>query len=453
MQCEIGVLGCILLSPKECANECISLFGICGKEIFYDLRHQTIFEEIVAMVNDCIEIDVITLQERLKGRNLLEQVGGLAYLSSLADAVPSAANLSYYTDFLKEKYLLRKTIVTCTDVVGRIYDFEGEVDELMDEIEHDIFQIQNFRLKKKSPSTLETVKEANATIEDYSTRKGALIGLSTGLSDLDKKTGGLIGGDMIVIAARPSIGKTSLALNIAEHLSVDCKIPVGVHSLEMTRKSLIMRMICSRAGVNIRDIIDGVIKDNDWTKIRDASGKIGSAPLYIEDQSGISIMQFRAQARRMVQQYGVRLFVIDYIQMLIATRGKERIANRREEMEQISSGIKALAKELDVPIIVLSQLNRELEKGKPRKPRVSDLKESGSLEQDADVIGLLYKTASTEDEEPAQVEQATAVTLDIAKQRNGPTGEVYLRFFKNLTRFRGVLKVEDRDVPGDRDLF
>jgi replicative DNA helicase len=293
----------------------------------------------------------------------------------------------------------------------------------------------------------ELVKSAINTIEDYHQRQGALTGLSTGFTDLDKLTTGLHPGEMIVIAARPSVGKTSLAMNIAESVAIDQKLPVGVFSLEMSAASLVLRMLCSRSRVNMRNIRDGFLAERDFPKLTGAAGKLANAPLFIDDSSGLSILQCRAKARRMWQQYGIKLFVIDYLQLLHSTA--KRAENRQQEIADISNGIKALAKELSVPVIVLSQLNREVEKEKGRPPRLSDLRESGSIEQDADLVGLLYRPAQNEDEDTSnEPSDAIPVNLLIAKQRNGPANEdVRLTFLKTYTRFESAAKIGDADVP------
>lgn len=446
-EAEQGVLACILISPHECMGECIEKLKV-GAEVFYDLRHQTIFGILAEMYDRKEAIDIITLQQRLKDKQLLEQVGGLAYLSPLPDAVPSAANLSYYLDIVQEKYLLRKMIHTCTDVVGRVYDYEGEVDALMDEVERDILRISEARVQEHSSNIKELVKRAINQIEDFHQRQGMLTGVGTGFTDLDKMTSGLHPGEMIVIAARPSMGKTSLAMNIAEHVAIEQKLPVGVFSLEMTSESLVLRMLCSRSRVNLRNVRDGFLAERDFPKLTGAAGKLANAPLFIDDSSGLSILQLRAKARRMAQQYGIKLFVIDYLQLLHSTA--RRAENRQQEIADISNGVKSLAKELNVPVIVLSQLNRELEREKNRKPRMSDLRESGAIEQDADLVGLLYKPSSGDDDDSSggsEEQDAVPVNLLIAKQRNGPTGDVNLTFLKSYTRFENAAKVSDDDVP------
>lgn len=446
-EAEQGVLGCVMLSPNECMGTCIERFKD-GPEVFYDLRHQTIYSTLAEMFDKREPIDLITLQQRLKDAQLLDQVGGITYLASLPDTVPSAANLSYYIDIVREKHILRRMIQACTDVVGRVYDFEGEVDALLDEVERDILRISESRVQSNSVTIKDLVKTAIGTIEDYHKRQGALTGVGTGFADLDRMTSGLHPGEMIVIAARPSMGKTSLAMNIAEAVAIEQRLPVGVFSLEMTAESLVLRMLCSRSRVNMRSVRDGFLAERDFPKLTGAASKLASAPLFIDDSSGLSILQLRAKARRMHQQHGVKLFVIDYLQLLHSTA--LRAENRQQEIADISNGIKSLAKELSVPVIVLSQLNRELEKDKNRKPRLSDLRESGAIEQDADVVALLYKPSSDDDEGGAapMEEEAVPVNLLIAKQRNGPTGDVNLTFLKSYTRFESAAKVSDEDVPG-----
>ena len=451
LECEQGVLGCTLLDPNQCIGECIEKLKDDGKLAFYDLRHQTIYETLTEMFNARSAIDLITVQQNLKDRQLLDQVGGIAYLSQLQDAVPSAANLSYYLDHVREKYLLRRLIQTCTGVVGRIYEFEGDVEELLDEVEKDILHVNESREQNEVKDVKKLVNEALVTIEHFFNRKGELSGLATGFGDLDKMTDGLHGGEMIIVAARPSMGKTSLAMNIAEHVALELGQPVGVFSLEMSAASLILRMLCSLARVNMRSIRDGFMSEADFPKLMTASGRLAAAKLMIDDTAGLSILQLRARARRMHQQHGIKLFVIDYLQLLNSTARRAQ-ENRQQEIADISSGVKALAKELNVPIIVLSQLNRELEKDKSRKPRLSDLRESGSIEQDADLVGLLYKPDGGEDEDGATPDESEglAVNFLIAKQRNGPTGDVNLTFMKPYTRFESRSKFSDEDVPAGR---
>jgi replicative DNA helicase len=445
IEAEQGVLGCVLQAPNECLGETIEKFK-AGSDLFYDLRHRTIYEELVEMFDHKEAIDLITLPQRLKDRQQLEAVGGLAYLSSLPDAVPSAANLEYYAEIVREKYLLRRMIAACTGVVARVYEHEGEVDALLDEVERDILRISEARVEATANTMKDLVRGALRTVDEMQARRGALTGIGTGFVDLDRMTMGLRGGEMIVIAARPSLGKSALAANIADHVAVELGLPVGLFSLEMTAESLVLRMLCSRARVNLRNVREGFLAERDFPKLTGAAGKLANAPLYIDESSALSILELRAKARRMQQQHGIKLFIIDYLQLLHSTA--RRAENRQQEIADISGGIKALAKELGAPVLVLSQLNREVEKEKNRKPRLSDLRESGAIEQDADLVGLLYRAGGGEDEEGNMTEQDAAPTnLLIAKQRNGPTGDVNLTFLRAYTRFESAAKISGEDVP------
>jgi len=801
---EQGSLGCCLLAPRECIPACITFFGDAGKEVFYDLRHQTIWDELVQMSEANIAIDLITVRQRLKDKQLLEQVGGISYLAQLQDAVPSAANIEYYLGYVMEKYILRRDVQVCTEIVGRIYDYEGDAEQLQDEIERDVLAI---RPKNTNAVTKFSVLIPGVIqrIEDSVTRKNTVTGIPTGFADYDVLTGGMMNGDMIVIAARPSLGKaqpltakvltpegfktmgeisvgdlvigrdgsphsvlgvfpqgkkslfevkfsdgtktqccdehlwftqtrnerrsgrsgsvkslkqiretiyrqdggkrnhvvplvspvnfyernfalplhpwllgaligdgelkegnilfskpeqdvqeklkrllpaedesvvaskdgmtlrirskkkwqktktataieslglrqysetkfipkgylfasandrlellrglldtdgyvivnysgrgaaveyttsseqlakdvvflvrslgalcseaepripkytykgekknglisyrmniwfdgpktipvssdkhpkkweqgrhvhksvesitacgvseckciqidaqdglyvtddfiithnTSLLFNIAENVVLNQKIPVGIFSLEMTKEQLAFRTVCSAARVNARNIAQGFASEADYPRLIAAAGRLNKAELFIDDTPGLSILNLRARARRMVQQFGIKLFGVDYLQLLhsASKRGQD---NRQQEVSEISEGIKALAKELRVPIIVLSQLNRSIESSGWRKPRLSDLRESGQIEADADIVCFLYKPQVDEDEDEAgeQVE-AGPVNLLIAKSRNGPTGDVRLTFLRGITRFESAAKIEDSDMPDNTD--
>src|SRR5438034_1145649 len=326
--------------------------------------------------------------------------------------------------------------------------------ELLDEVERDVLRISEERVEASTSSIKDLVHKAINTIEVYHQRQGMLTGIATGFVDLDKMTCGLHAGEMIVIAARPSMGKTSLAMNIAEHVAVEQRLPVGVFSLEMTAESLVLRMLCSRSRVNLRSIRDGFLAERDFPRLTGAAGKLAGAPLFIDDSAGLSILQLRAKARRMWQQYGIKLFVIDYLQQMHSNSRK--VDNRQQEIADISNGVKALAKELSVPVIVLSQLNRDFERDKMRKPNLADLRESGAIEQDADVVGLLYKADpddpnkrkdDLESEETGMTPDVLPVNLLIAKQRNGHTSEVNLTFLLSLTRFESSAKITKDVVP------
>lgn len=443
IEAEQGVLGCIMLAPYDCIYECITDFKD-GPKAFYDLRHQLIYETIVEMSERIEVIDTITLQRRLRDKNQLDQVGGIAYLAALPDIVPSAANLKTYIKIVTDKYRLRKLISVCTDIVSNAYEWTDEVDLIIDQSESDFLNATRTQSAKIAVQCMPAVQRAITRMEAYSQNQGVLIGLSTGFIDLDRMTSGMKGGEMITLAARPSMGKTSLAMNIAEAVAIEQKQPVGFFSLEMTEDQLIERAICSRARVNIRNIREGFIADRDFPKITTAAGRVGASPIYIDDSSGLSIMELRARARRMWQLYGIKVFIIDYLQLLHSTARKAH--NRQQEIGDISRGCKALAKDLNVPVIVLAQLNRELDKDKNRKPRLSDLRESGDIEQDSDLVGLLYKPASADDEDDGAEQEAVPVNLLIAKQRSGPCGDVRLTFLKSYTRFESAARITADDI-------
>lgn len=431
----MAALGCVMLSPKELIPECIERFE--SSEVFYDYRNLTIYDVLLRLYDQNKPVDTISVMQELKRDDMLEQVGGLAYLASLPEATPSAANFSYYAEIVVEKHVLRRLVAACQESVTKIYDFTGTYDELLDEVSRDVLRVSESKVNVGMKIVRELVRESLDKIEMLSNRNGEITGIPTGFIDIDRLTSGWQKSDMIVIAARPSCGKTSLAMNMADAIAVEGKIPTGVFSVEMTAESLITRMICCRAQVNIRDVSGGFLSQRDFPRIVAAAGRIASSPLYIDDTSAITLQNLRAKARRMVEVFGVKIIFIDYLQLI---RLGYRIHNKKDETTEISGGIKALAKELGVPVVVLSQLNRELEKDGARKPRLSDLRESGAIEQDADFVGLLYKPKLYDEAEPDYDSDTIPVNLLVAKQRNGPTGDIPLTFRKTLTRFENASK-------------
>ncbi len=441
---EQGVLGCILLDPNENLPVCID--KVKDESVFYDLRHRAIYSALLKMSERNDPIDLLTLSHQLRTDGELDNTGGVAYLAELQDGVPSAANLEYYLDIVRGRWFLRKVIHTCTRAIADAYEGSGEVDALISQVEQSVLDIRKEHSIEDIVGIKEHVTEAVRKIEEIFRDPSAIRGITTGFDALDKMTNGLKSGEMIVVAARPSMGKTSLAMNIVEHVALKGGLPVGVFSLEMSADSLVMRMICSMARINLSEMHEGLLRRGDFPKIVDSSGKLAASKLHIDDSAGLSILQLRARARRMSQQHGIKLFVIDYMQLLHSTsrRGTE---NRQQEIAEISSGVKAMAKELGVPVVVLSQLNRELEKDKNRKPRLSDLRESGTIEQDADLVGLLYKPGGVDEDTDDPESDARQVNLLIAKQRNGPTGDVRLTFLKSYTRFETLSNFGNDDIP------
>lgn len=454
IEAEQGMLGCIMLAPKENLNLFLSMLK--GKDnlesIFYDVRHQTLISQMTEMYNEGVGIDDITLIQRLTDKGLLDAAGGIAYVSSLKEAPPSPLNMSYYLNIVRDKYLLRSLVQTCTQIAEDVYGNPGDVELVMDRAEKEILRINGEWTQSSTQSMQELVMNAFQTVQNYFARKGKLTGLGTGFTQLDKLTSGLHGGEMIVIAARPGMGKTSLAMNIAEHVAIELQQPVGVFSLEMTAESLVMRMLCSRTHISMQSIRAGILTRQDFTHMTGEAGKLASAPIHIDDTPGLSILNLRSRARRMMEN-GVKLFVIDYLQLMHSSISRGSDSNRQQEIADISNGVKSLAKELNVPIIILSQLNRDVEKEKNRTPRLSDLRESGAIEQDADIVLLIYRPNNKQDfpnEEDGggnqQAEEVVPVKIIIAKQRNGPTGDIDLIFLKNYTRFENVVAVRPEDV-------
>ncbi len=443
---EQGVLGCILLDTRQNLPACIE--KVRDETVFYDLRHQAIYATMVAMYEENAPIDLLTLSHQLRTVGELDNIGGVAYLTELQDSVPSAANLEYYFEIVRNQALLRRMIQTCTKAIADAYDETGEVDRLVGEVEQAVLAINRDHNITDMPTIVEHVQDAVGRIELLFKNKGSTTGVETGFTDLDRMTTGLHPGEMIVVAARPSMGKTSLAMNIVEHVALNLKLPVGVFSLEMSSESLVMRMISSLARINSHEMNEGMLTPRDFPRIHETASQLAKSALHIDDTAGLSILQLSARARRMWQQHDIKLFVIDYLQLLHST-SRRAGENRQQEIAEISSGIKAMAKTLGVPVIVLSQLNRELEKDKNRKPRLSDLRESGSIEQDADLVGLLYKPGGVDEDTDDPDSEARPVNLLIAKQRNGPTGDVPLTFLKGYTRFENAAKFNREDIPQD----
>src|SRR6266852_3658351 len=431
VEAEQGVLGSMLISPRDAIAECVEKIN---EEYFYVPAHQTIYNVLVDLWNAGQAIDLITFTQVLRDRTLLESVGGAAAVTSLFTFVPTAANVGYYLEIVRDKYILREIIAASTESVRRAYEEQDEVNNLLDEVEQRIFAVGEDRFKGQMLSMKEQVMSTLESIEKLFENKGAITGVSTGFRDLDKLTSGLHSSEMIVIAARPSMGKTALAMNIAEHAAIQLKLPVAIFSLEMSAQQLVQRMLCSRARVNLAKTRDGFLSEADFPKLTNAASKLAEAKIFIDDSAGLSILELRAKARRLKAQQDVQLIVVDYLQLLRSTSRRAK-DNRQLEISEISAGLKGLAKELKIPVIVVAQLNRQPEQRSGGKPRLSDLRESGSIEQDADLVGLLVRPEIYEEDEEARAEKSGEAELIIAKQRNGPVGEIPLTFLKEFTRF------------------
>jgi replicative DNA helicase len=440
---ERGVLSCLLMAPQDVAHECLSMLPM-GAKAFYLLKHQALYETLLAMSDACEPIDTITVVSKLRDGGKLVEVGGIAFVSELATEFMSAANVMSYLKIVKQKCIRRMLMSACVAVARMAQEDAGIPDEeLLDKVEKTIFAVSQERSSAVAPQCAELVRQTITKIEQYWTDSqnggNGIIGLPTGFKDYDRKTRGMKGGEMIVFAGRPGTGKTSFAMCVAEHVAVDQNTPVGVFSLEMSSESLMLRLVCSRARINLTGVLDGKLVNRDFPRMTRAGAEIRKAPLHIDDTSGLTILELRAKARRMASLFGIKLFVIDYLQLLHSS--SKRADNRQQEIADISSGCKELAKELDVPVVVLSQLNREMEREKNRKPRMSDLRESGAIEQDADVIGMLYQ-ANPESDAAEDDQAAVQVNMNIAKQRSGPIGDVEFTFLKGFTRFESIGRMQ-----------
>lgn len=443
---EMAVLGAMLLNPVEV---CAKVRERLEEAQFYYAAHQVIFREMAGLQDAVTAVDPVTLSQRLQDKGLLEEIGGAGFIADLMNHVPTTANVDHYIEIVWEKHLLRKLIGAAHDIITRSFEEQDEVKNWIDEVEQKIFSINAEKTASGAQLTKSLIPAVMENIEKMFDQRGAISGLSSGFRDLDKLTSGLHPGTMFVIAARPSMGKTALAMNIAESVAITQGKPVAVFSLEMSSEELIKRMLCSRGSVNLRNLHDGFPKDQDHGRLTTAASELMKAPMYIDDTPGIAINQLRARARRLHSQHKIELIVIDYLQLMRApSRRAEQ--SRQVEVADISSGVKALAKELKIPVIVLSQLNRQPDT-RDGKPRLSDLRESGSIEQDADIVGLLVRPEVYEDDEAERAQLKGKATLVIAKQRNGPTGDVPLTFRHEYTRFEDSSRVSEEDMPGARE--
>ena len=423
---EQALLGCILLDGPRGMTET----DATPVEAFYDFRHQTVFHAMRLIWSDRRPVNAITVIQQLSDGHLISDAGGLPYVSSLPDLAPTAYALPEFLRIVEEKHLLREMLRVCTESAGRVQDCQTDVDATLDQIEQDILGVRKLRSHHDMKPIKELVQEAITTIEEIHSNRGAVTGLPTGFIDFDRTNNGLDSGEMTVIAAYPGIGKTAIAMNIAEHVVLGERKPVGVFSLEMSAVQLVVRCICSHARVNLQGLRrTGVFTERDFPRIASTAGSFANAAIYFDDTPGISVYQLRARARRMWQKHGVKLIVIDYLQLLHAGGGPRKVENRQQEVSDISRGLKALAMELRIPIIVLSQLNDD---GK--------LRESRAIGQDADRVCILEPGEGNDDAMP--------VTLNMVKNRNGPSGVKFgLTFLKAFTRFESASKISDDDVP------
>jgi replicative DNA helicase len=437
LEAEVSVLGAMLqdqISLLRCTE-------ILRPDDFYKRAHGTIFRVCGDLVDRSEPVDLVTVGNELLKQKRLEEVGGAAYLAYLVDSVPTAANAEYHARIVKDKSLLRSLISGCTVVVDRAFSDTEEVGTILDWGEQQIFDISQNRLSKSFTPVKKLIKGTIDYVEKLYERKAHVTGVPTGFRKLDELTAGLQPSDLIIVAGRPSMGKTSFALNVALNAALSENSTIGIFSLEMSNDQLVQRMLCTLARVNSNRMRTGFLLDSDWPKLTTQAGRLSETNIFVDDTPGISVLEMRAKSRRLkAENKKLDLIVVDYLQLIT---GRARIENRQQEISEISRSLKAMAKELDVPVVALSQLSRAVESREDKRPQLSDLRESGAIEQDADVVLFLYRPgAYRKDPEPRDDDDNT-VEVIVGKQRNGPTGSVPLAFLKEWTRFEDQERQRD----------
>lgn len=433
MEAEQAVLGSILLQAEALVTAMERLSG----EDFYSPEHGLIYEAMIELGEDNQPIDLVTLTAWLQNKQHLEEIGGVSYLAKLVSGVPTAANVDYYAQIVEEKSLLRRLIRTATQIVQNGYAASEDVGVLLSEAESRILEIANNRSSSGFISIRDVLMEVFEKVEFLYSNKGGTTGIPSGFQDLDKMTAGFQRSDLIIVAARPSVGKTAFALNIAQNVGVRSKETVAIFSLEMSAAQLVQRMICAESNVDAGRMRTGFLEGDDWEKLTMAIGSLSEASIYIDDTPGITVADIRAKCRRLKKEKGLGMILIDYLQ-LIQGRGKAG-ENRQQEVSEISRTLKQIARELEVPVIALSQLSRGVEQRQDKRPMMSDLRESGSIEQDADIVAFLYR----DDYYDKESEKKNIIEIIIAKQRNGPVGTVELAFLKQFNKFVSIDRVHD----------
>jgi len=397
-------------------------------DFFYEIRHQHIFSAMTALFARNHPVDLITVSEELKKQKQLEAVGGISYLTQLTTIVPTAANIEHYARIVKDKALLRKLIQSATQIVQSSLEADGDAREMIDGAEKMIFDIGQSQIENKTVQIKDIIHESMETIDQLFQRKEHITGVATGFHEFDTKTAGLQPSDLVIVAGRPSMGKSAFATAIMEHAGINLKKPVVIFSLEMSKEQLVQRMLCSHARVDAQKVRTGYLSHQDWPKLTSAAGRLSEAPIFIDDTPGQTVLEIRAKARRLKMKHDISLIVIDYLQLMQGVKATE---SRQQEISEISRSLKALARELKVPVIAVSQLSRAVEQRTGNRPQLSDLRESGAIEQDADVVVFLFRE---EYYQPTEENKNKAEAI-IAKQRNGPTGSIPLVFLKEWTRF------------------
>ncbi|WP_111644841.1 replicative DNA helicase [Paranoxybacillus vitaminiphilus] len=438
IEAEQAVLGAIFLDSAALtlASE------VLVPEDFYRASHQKIFHAMLKVADKGEPVDLVTVTAELADAKMLEEVGGVSYLSELANSVPTAANVEYYARIVEEKSILRRLIRTATSIAQEGYTREDEVNDLLNEAEKKIMEVS----QRKNTGGFQNIKDILVqtydNIEMLHNRKGEVTGIPTGFIELDRMTAGFQRSDLIIVAARPSVGKTAFALNIAQNVATKTNENVAIFSLEMSAQQLVMRMLCAEGNINAQNLRTGKLTPEDWGKLTMAMGSLSNAGIYIDDTPGIRVSEIRAKCRRLKQESGLGMVLIDYLQ-LIQGSGRNR-ENRQQEVSEISRSLKALARELEVPVIALSQLSRSVEQRQDKRPMMSDIRESGSIEQDADIVAFLYR----DDYYDKDSENKNIIEIIIAKQRNGPVGTVQLAFIKEYNKFVNLeRRFDDANIP------
>jgi len=431
IEAEMATLGAMLISERVISE----VLELVDEDFFYKDEHKIIFNSIISLFDLRKKIDILTVSEDLNKKKLLEKAGGTVYLTTLADFVPTSANATYYARIVKEKGVLRSLINSATAIVSSAYKGQEEVSSILDRAEKLIFEISDRRVEAGYVHIKDIIKDGIELIESLYHKKSHVTGVPTGFRTFDLKTAGLQKGDLIIAAGRPSMGKSAFCTSIAHYVAVNEKIPVAIFSLEMSKEQIMQRFLCSLAKVEVNRVRTGFLAPSEWPVLTSAAGQLSEAPIYIDDTPAINVFELRARARRLKAHHNIQLVLVDYLQLV---RGMRRGDSRQQEISEISQGLKALAKELSVPVIAVSQLSRAVESREGHRPKLSDLRESGAIEQDADVVILLFRE---EYYNPTEENKGIAEII-IAKQRNGPTGSINLTFLKEYTRFADLAKEE-----------
>lgn len=438
LEAEMAVLGSMLIEKEAIAHG----MDILKEKSFYKEAHRKIFAAISNLYVQDKAVDMVTITEELKRQRIFSDIGGVVYLTDLINMVTTAANVEYYAHIVRQKAILRDLIYTATQIVNECYAEKQDVEKILDQAESSIFNIAQDKVARGFQPVDDMIHNVIETVESFYQRKEHVTGIATGFHEFDALTSGFQPSNLVIIAGRPSAGKTSIVMNIVEHVSVQNKIPVGMFSLEMSKQELVLRMLCSQARVNSHEVRRGYLSKRYWTALTNAASRISEAPLYIDDSSTLSVLEMRARARRLATELGVQgkklgMIVVDYLQLM---RGAGRLESRQQEISEISRSLKSLARDLQIPVIAISQLSRRPEeKGRDGRPQLSDLRESGALEQDADLVAFIYREELYKQNDPDLQGKARII---IAKQRNGPVGEIDLIFLKEHTRFENPARVE-----------